>query len=61
MRWPIHVVRFKGFQVAPAELENVIVSHPAVADVVVIPRPDDRVSARVGERVSDCVIEGASE
>ena len=37
------LIKYKGFQVAPAELENVVVSHPAVADVVVIPRPDDKV------------------
>ena len=30
------LIKYKGFQVAPAELEDLIVSHPAVADVAVI-------------------------
>ncbi len=30
------LIKFKGFQVAPAELEALIVTHPAVADVAVI-------------------------
>ena len=35
------LIKYKGFQVAPAELEAVIQSHPAVADAAVIPSPDD--------------------
>jgi len=31
-----------GNQVAPAELENVLASHPAVADQCVVGKPDDR-------------------
>ena len=34
------LIKYKGFQVAPAELEALIVSHPAVADVAVIGIPD---------------------
>ena len=34
------LIKFKGFQVAPAELEALIVTHPAVADVAVIGVPD---------------------
>jgi acyl-CoA synthetase (AMP-forming)/AMP-acid ligase II len=34
------LIKYKGFQVAPAELEAVLVSHPMVADAVVIPSPD---------------------
>jgi len=34
------LIKYKGFQVAPAELEGVIQSHRAVADVAVIPVPD---------------------
>ncbi len=34
------LIKFKGFQVAPAELEGLIVTHPAVADVAVIGIPD---------------------
>ncbi|KAJ1649264.1 hypothetical protein IWQ61_009594 [Dispira simplex] len=30
------LIKYKGFQVAPAELEAIVVSHPQVADVVVI-------------------------
>jgi acyl-CoA synthetase (AMP-forming)/AMP-acid ligase II len=35
------LIKYKGFQVAPAELEAVLLSHPAVADAAVIPCPDD--------------------
>lgn len=34
------LIKFKGFQVAPAELEALIVTHPAVADVAVIGIPE---------------------
>jgi acyl-CoA synthetase (AMP-forming)/AMP-acid ligase II len=36
------LIKVKGFQVAPAELEALLVTHPAVADVTVIGRPDER-------------------
>ncbi|ODV92886.1 hypothetical protein CANCADRAFT_1480 [Tortispora caseinolytica NRRL Y-17796] len=36
------LIKTKGFQVAPAELEGVILSHPAVADCCVIGIPDER-------------------
>jgi acyl-CoA synthetase (AMP-forming)/AMP-acid ligase II len=35
------LIKFKGFQVAPAELEDLILSMPQVKDVVVIPVLDD--------------------
>ena len=35
------LIKYKGFQVAPAELEAIIVTHPAVADVAVVGMPDD--------------------
>ena len=35
------LIKYKGMQVAPAELESVIQSHPAVADVAVVPSPDE--------------------
>jgi len=35
------LIKFKGFQVAPAELEALLVTHPKVADVAVIGVPDD--------------------
>lgn len=31
------LIKYKGFQVAPAELEALLLTHPAVADVAVIP------------------------
>jgi acyl-CoA synthetase (AMP-forming)/AMP-acid ligase II len=34
------LIKYKGFQVAPAELEAVLLSHPHVADAAVIPVPD---------------------
>jgi len=36
------VKQVSGNQVAPAELENVLASHPAVADQCVVGKPDDR-------------------
>jgi acyl-CoA synthetase (AMP-forming)/AMP-acid ligase II len=36
------LIKVRGFQVAPAELEAVLVSHPAVADAAVIPVTDRR-------------------
>jgi acyl-CoA synthetase (AMP-forming)/AMP-acid ligase II len=35
------LIKYKGFQVAPAELEAVLLTHPSVADAAVIPVPDD--------------------
>lgn len=35
------LIKYKGFQVAPAELEAVLLTHPAVADAAVIPAQDD--------------------
>ncbi len=35
------LIKYKGFQVAPAELEGLLLTHPAVADVAVIPVPDE--------------------
>jgi acyl-CoA synthetase (AMP-forming)/AMP-acid ligase II len=34
------LIKYKARQVAPAELEAVLLAHPAVADVAVIPSPD---------------------
>ena len=34
------LIKYKGFQVAPAELEAVLLSHPDVADAAVIGKPD---------------------
>jgi acyl-CoA synthetase (AMP-forming)/AMP-acid ligase II len=35
------LIKYKGYQVAPAELEAVLITHPAVADAAVIPVPDE--------------------
>jgi len=35
------LIKYKGFQVAPAELEALLLTHPAVADAAVIPSPDE--------------------
>jgi long-chain acyl-CoA synthetase len=35
------VLKVSGFQVAPAEVEEALLSHPAVLDVAVVGRPDD--------------------
>jgi acyl-CoA synthetase (AMP-forming)/AMP-acid ligase II len=35
------LIKYKGLQVAPAELEAVLLSHPDVADAAVIPSPDE--------------------
>lgn len=40
------LIKVKGFQVAPAELEAALTSHPGIADAAVIGRPD----AEAGER-----------
>lgn len=35
------LIKYKGFQVPPAELEALLLTHPCVADAAVIPYPDD--------------------
>jgi acyl-CoA synthetase (AMP-forming)/AMP-acid ligase II len=35
------LIKYKGFQVAPAELEAILVTHPGVSDAAVIPSPDE--------------------
>jgi len=35
------LIKYKGFQVPPAELEAVLLTHPCIADAAVIPYPDD--------------------
>jgi acyl-CoA synthetase (AMP-forming)/AMP-acid ligase II/enoyl-CoA hydratase/carnithine racemase len=34
------LIKVKGFQVAPAELEGILLKHPAVAEAAVVPSPD---------------------
>jgi acyl-CoA synthetase (AMP-forming)/AMP-acid ligase II len=35
------LIKYKGFQVAPAELEGVLLTHPAVGDAAVVRSPDE--------------------
>jgi acyl-CoA synthetase (AMP-forming)/AMP-acid ligase II len=35
------LIKYKGYQVAPAELEAVLTSHPLVADAAVVASPDE--------------------
>jgi acyl-CoA synthetase (AMP-forming)/AMP-acid ligase II len=35
------LIKYKGMQVAPAELEAVLLGHPAIADAAVIPLADE--------------------
>jgi acyl-CoA synthetase (AMP-forming)/AMP-acid ligase II len=34
------LIKYKGLQVAPAELEALLLGHPSIADAAVIPVPD---------------------
>ncbi|TKW10568.1 hypothetical protein SEVIR_6G173600v4 [Setaria viridis] len=35
------LIKYKGFQVAPAELEAMLIAHPGIADAAVVPIKDD--------------------
>ncbi|KAL3835669.1 hypothetical protein ACJIZ3_010405 [Penstemon smallii] len=35
------LIKYKGYQVAPSELEDLLLSHPDIADAAVIPYPDE--------------------
>ena len=35
------MIKFKGFSVAPAQIEALLLEHPAVADVAIIAKPDE--------------------
>ena len=48
------LIKVKGFQVPPAELEALLITHPEVADVAVIGVPDDE----AGERVKAFIVRG---
>jgi 4-coumarate--CoA ligase len=40
------LIKVKGFQVPPAELEALLITHPAVADVAVVGIPDEEAGER---------------
>jgi acyl-CoA synthetase (AMP-forming)/AMP-acid ligase II len=46
------MIKYKGYQVAPAELEALLHEHPAVLDAAVIPKPDEA----AGEIPKACVV-----
>ncbi|KDO50615.1 hypothetical protein CISIN_1g038977mg, partial [Citrus sinensis] len=35
------IIKFKGFQVPPAEIEALLLSHPSIADATVVPQKDE--------------------
>eukprot|EP00249_Psilotum_nudum_P013693 c24460_g3_i1 orf=611-2299(+) len=35
------IIKFKGFQVPPAELEGILISHPSIADAACVPKKDE--------------------
>lgn len=51
------LIKYKGMQVAPAELEDVLLAHPGVADCAVIPSPDEE----AGEVPKAIVVRDASD
>lgn len=60
------LIKVKGFQVAPAELEALLLTHPAVADAAVVGRPDDQagevavafVVLKPGQEASEADLQG---
>jgi len=35
------IIKYKGFQVPPAEVEGMLISHPLIHDAAVVPEPDE--------------------
>ncbi|KAJ4827794.1 4-coumarate--CoA ligase 2 [Turnera subulata] len=35
------MIKYKGFQVAPAELESILINHPNISDAAVVPMKDE--------------------
>eukprot|EP01018_Ginkgo_biloba_P019716 Gb_21821 [translate_table: standard] len=58
------LIKYKGYQVAPAELEAILLSHPEIADAAVVPFPDKEsgqipmafIVRKAGSTVSDASI-----
>ncbi|KAJ4169263.1 hypothetical protein NW754_001347 [Fusarium falciforme] len=55
------LIKYKGFQIAPAELEDILHGHPAVADCAVVGVPEGQVGSelpRAFVKPADSVQEG---
>ncbi|KAJ7979477.1 4-coumarate:CoA ligase 4 [Quillaja saponaria] len=39
--WIKELIKYKGFQVAPAELEALLIAHPGISDAAVVPMKDE--------------------
>ena len=50
------LIKYKGYQIAPAELEALLLTHPAITDAAVIPVPDEE----AGEVPKAFVVTGGS-
>ncbi|KAF3444480.1 hypothetical protein FNV43_RR14172 [Rhamnella rubrinervis] len=53
------LIKYKGYQVAPAELEQLLLSHPMIVDAAVIPYPDEEAGElpmAVVVRKSKCIL-----
>jgi 4-coumarate--CoA ligase len=46
------LIKYKGYQVAPAELEAVLLAHPHVADLAVVRSPDQEAAKGSGTRMT---------
>jgi acyl-CoA synthetase (AMP-forming)/AMP-acid ligase II len=62
------LIKYKGYQVAPAELEAILVEHPAVADAAVVAAPDEEAGevpkgfvALAGDATSDEIMAFVAE
>ncbi|XP_041009902.1 4-coumarate--CoA ligase-like 1 [Juglans microcarpa x Juglans regia] len=45
------LIKYKGFQVAPAELEAILLTHPSIEDAAVVPLPDEEAGEIPGASV----------
>ena len=62
------LIKYKGFQVPPAELEAILLTHPCIADAAVIPYPDEEagevpkaIIVLKQETTSDAILEFVAE